>query len=221
MEFSDLPTCRGAPVDLVAHHVHLLLVVRPAEELRVLDHILIAGAQPLAAHHAHETLFVEHALARPHHQFPGGDVIAATAATPVHAPVADKKPERWGPDSKTVLFPAAVSSPPVWVRLGRTLVSGRNRAQRSCSVGPGEKRAPKPRAEAFDFRDMPFGHENAFRRNRLRRVPGTSSSPKRKANFRSDEKIKTSTALAVHDLLAGHCLTGFLYRVSCGDRIVF
>lgn len=89
--FSDLPTCHGAPVDLVAHHVHLLLVVRPAEQLRVLDHILIAGAQPCAAHHANETLFVEHALARPHHQFPGRDVVAATAATPVHAPVADKQ----------------------------------------------------------------------------------------------------------------------------------
>lgn len=220
MEFSDLPTCRGAPVDLVAHHVHLLLVVRPAEELRVLDHILVAGAQPLAAHHAHETLFVEHALARPHHQFPGRDVIAATAATPVHAPVADKKPERWGPDSKTVLFPAVVSSPPVWVRLGRALVSGRNRAQRSCSVGPGGKRTGNPVPSRPIFATCHSVTKTHFVVTACAVLRDAILS-KAQSTFSIGRKNKNVHCVGRTRFTRRPLPTGFLYRVSCGDRIVF
>lgn len=77
-------TC--TPTDFVPHHVHLLLVIRTTEQLRVFDHILVAGAQSDAAHHANETLLVEHALARSHHQLAGRYVIAATTAASVHAP---------------------------------------------------------------------------------------------------------------------------------------
>lgn len=73
-------------IDFVSHHVHLFFVVRTTKQLRVLDHVLITGAQSYAAHHTHETLFVEHALARSHYQFTGCDMITATAATSVHTP---------------------------------------------------------------------------------------------------------------------------------------
>lgn len=80
----DSLTC--IPIDLVSHHVHLLLVVRTTKQLRVFNYILIAGAQSYAAHHADETLFVENALARAHYQFTGRDVITATTATTVNTP---------------------------------------------------------------------------------------------------------------------------------------
>lgn len=48
-------------------HFHLLLVVRPAEQLALLDDVLIALLQPHAAHHADKALEMEHVIQRSHY----------------------------------------------------------------------------------------------------------------------------------------------------------
>jgi hypothetical protein len=49
------------------HHLHFFLVVDPAEELPLLDHVEVALLQPNPANHAHEAPQVEDVLAGAHH----------------------------------------------------------------------------------------------------------------------------------------------------------
>lgn len=70
----------------VLHQIHLLLEVLAAEDLARADHVLLALLQRLAAHDAHEALYVEHVLLRAHHHLLRQQPVAAARALHAEQP---------------------------------------------------------------------------------------------------------------------------------------
>lgn len=66
---------------ITLQHFHLLLVVEAAEELSLLDHVLLSFLQEGSANHAGKALEMEDALLGTHHELIGGDFMATAKAT--------------------------------------------------------------------------------------------------------------------------------------------
>ena len=76
------PSRRRPPTVAVAlEHFHLLFIVGPAEQLTLLDDVLIALLQPHATDDADEALQMEHIIQGAHYQLVGTNLLTTSEAS--------------------------------------------------------------------------------------------------------------------------------------------